>query len=114
MTYNDQHYFGSSIRIENFKQMVADVIKEELKNIIEQQKENIKEGLKNDTEKPMSIGELATHFGVTKVTIHNWRNRGVIQGVKIGRKRFFQKTEITEALGKCGYKPKVSNGGKSV
>jgi hypothetical protein len=45
--------------------------------------------------KPLStIEDVAIRFKVSKATIHNWMNRGIIKGVKVGKNRYFTEVEI--------------------
>jgi excisionase family DNA binding protein len=53
----------------------------------------------SDETKPLlTIADIAKKFKVSKATIHNWLNRGIIQGVKVGKNRYFTEDEIADIL----------------
>ncbi len=52
---------------------------------------------------PLSIQDLATKFQVSKATVHNWINRGIITGKKLGKGRFFDEMEVKKALDKYNF-----------
>lgn len=51
----------------------------------------------------MDMEEVVKFLKVSKVTIHNWKRNGVIKSHKIGRKLYFKKVELNEALKRQKY-----------
>jgi hypothetical protein len=41
-----------------------------------------------------TIPDIAKRFKVSKATVHNWINRGIVRGVKVGKNRYFTEEEI--------------------
>ncbi len=57
-----------------------------------------------EIEKPLlTIGDIAEKFKVSKATIHNWKNKGLIVGQKVGKNRYYTATEIDNALKSKGW-----------
>ena len=46
----------------------------------------------------LTIADVARRFKVSKATIHNWLNRGIIKGVKVGKNRYFTEDEIQNVI----------------
>lgn len=79
------------IKIETLRTM----LREELTKILEEKEAD---GKRKDP--PFNIQQLADHFGKSKATIHNWLNRGLIVGFKMGKGRFFNLHEVEASLKK--------------
>ncbi|MGF7039111.1 helix-turn-helix domain-containing protein [Mucilaginibacter lappiensis] len=45
-----------------------------------------------------TIADICKKFQVSKATIHNWINRGIIKGAKVGKNRYFTDDEINNIL----------------
>jgi hypothetical protein len=72
-----------------------------LRELIREENQKLVEELRKTDEKkqpPLSIGQLAIRYSVSKATIHNWINRKVITGFKIGKGRFFDVSEVERGL----------------
>jgi excisionase family DNA binding protein len=54
----------------------------------------------------LTIGDVAKRFQVCKATVHNWIDRGVITGFKVGKNRYFTEEEVRNSLIRYGYKIK--------
>ena len=71
------------------------------------QKEKKEEENSKQTTSPnsdlLTMPEVIELLKVSKVTIHNWKKKGIIKSHKIGRKLFFKKTEILEAVKRQNY-----------
>jgi len=52
----------------------------------------------DETKPLLTITDLAMRFKVSKATIHNWINRGIIEGVKVGKNRYFTEDELAGIL----------------
>ena len=52
----------------------------------------------NETKPLLTIPDIAKRFKVSKATIHNWINRGIIKGVKAGKNRYFTDDELAGIL----------------
>ena len=53
--------------------------------------------LKEDTAKSQKLlnsAEVAEHFGISKLTLFNWRQAGTIKFTKIGQKVFYRTEDI--------------------
>lgn len=50
-----------------------------------------------NSQKLLNSRDVQKHFGISKLTLQNWRNAGTIKFTKIGNKVFY-KTEDIEAL----------------
>lgn len=50
------------------------------------------------TEELMSMDETCQFLRVSKVTIHKWKKRRLIFSHRIGRKIYFKKQELVEAM----------------
>jgi excisionase family DNA binding protein len=50
-----------------------------------------------DTEETLSI------LKVSKMTIHNWKKKGIIKSYKVGRKIYFKKSELIEGIKRQKY-----------
>lgn len=51
----------------------------------------------------MNIEEVIQFLKVSKVTIHNWKKKGIITSHKMGRKLYFKHSELLEAIKKQKY-----------
>lgn len=58
------------------------------------------------TEKWSSLDEVATYIGVTKDTIRNWIDKGVIPAYKVGKQWKFKFSEIDNWI-KSGESAKI-------
>jgi hypothetical protein len=52
----------------------------------------------DETKPLLTISDIATRFKVTKATVHNWKNQGIIKGVKVGKNRYFTEDELAGIL----------------
>jgi excisionase family DNA binding protein len=77
-----------------FKQFVKEGIAEFA--IEQKQLEELKNPL-------LTIDDIAKRFKVCKATVHNWINRGIIVGMKVGKNRYFTEEEVRSALTKYGF-----------
>lgn len=50
--------------------------------------------LEEKAQPPLSIAQVAKRYGKSKATVHNWINRGLITGFKMGKGRFFDVGEL--------------------
>ena len=51
----------------------------------------------------LDMEETVEILKVSKVTIHNWKKKGFIKSYKVGRKLYFKKAELVEALTRQKY-----------
>ena len=66
------------------KDCIKDVLKEERKNVSD----------KSNDEELLNIEAVQKMLGVSKVTIHKWKKKGLIPFYKINRKLYFKKSEL--------------------
>jgi transcriptional antiterminator len=101
------------------EQILKDVIREsinelryedkELRDLEIKLKENEKQ--KAPAPKPLSIPQLAERYGVSKATVHNWRNQKLITGFKMGKGRFFHLEEVEKNLTQYRYLDRLESQG---
>jgi predicted DNA-binding transcriptional regulator AlpA len=61
---------------------------------------NIKDVLSN-IEKPneyLSANDICKRFGITKPTVYEWRDRGILVARKLGARVYYRMDEIEEAM----------------
>jgi len=51
----------------------------------------------------LNMTETIAFLKVSKVTIHNWKKAGIIKSHKMGRKLYFKKSELLEAIKRQKY-----------
>lgn len=74
--------------IDEFKKIIADTVEKKIESIIE----------KNSYEKLIKTKELTQRLGISRVTLHAWRKKGLIKSYKIENKVFFKWSEIINHL----------------
>ncbi len=76
---------------DEFTELIQKTIKNELKNfsIVPQPVQ---------TEELLSIEEAGRLLHVSKVTIHKWKKQKLIKAYRIGRKIYFKRQELIEAV----------------
>jgi excisionase family DNA binding protein len=72
------------------KQTVKDSMKNELTELINSSKAQ--------PEELMTIEEASKFLHVSKVTVHKWKKNKLIKAYRIGRKIYFKKHELIEAM----------------
>jgi len=77
---------------EELFQMMCEAFKKALED---QQK---KEQRQAEPEKLRTIKQTAAFFGVSVVTIYNWRNEGRLPFVRVGRRVYFKHSDIMALL----------------
>lgn len=85
-------------KIKWLERIFKDFVKEALTEFKEEQKK-----LEQLNEPPLNINDIAVRFKVCKATIHNWINRGIITGNKVGKNRYFTFGEVRAALKQYGF-----------
>ena len=61
---------------------------------------------KPEGEEPMTVEETCKFLGCSKVTLHKYKKTGLIKARRIGRRIYFLKHEILEAMKKDNFKKK--------
>lgn len=64
--------------------------------------------LTHDTERWLSVEEIAAHLGISKETIYRWVEREKIPGHKVGRLWKFKASEVDQWVFNGGAKSKSS------
>ena len=84
------------------------------KELIERLREVIVESLKTEHPPPsekrsplMTLQETADFFVVTPRSIHNWCGHGLLSPVYIGRRVYFEETEVQDLVQKNKTKKKI-------
>jgi hypothetical protein len=85
-------------KIKWLEKIIKDFVKEAISEFKDEQKK-----IERLTESPLNINGIAVRFGVCKATIHNWINRGIITGYKVGKNRYFTYEEVGAALSKHNF-----------
>ena len=73
---------------------------EEVLNERETEKKKIRKQLKKET-KLMSREEVEKFLGVSDTTLHNWNKSGELPAQKIGRRVYYNKSDIMAKLSSC-------------
>jgi len=81
-----------SMPLEEFQQLLKDLIKDELKDF--------NKDVKIQDDDLMSIEEVKTFLHVSKPTIHAWKKKKLIRSYRIGRRIFFKKHELLDCMKK--------------
>ena len=79
----------SDFKFRVFEKMIRQFFTESLEAVLLKQ-QYLRDGSKN----LLTINDIAKRFKVSKATIHNWLNRGIIKGIKVGKNRYFTEDEI--------------------
>ena len=79
----------SDFKFRVFEKMIRQFFTESLEAVLLKQ-QYLRDGSKN----LLTISDIAKRFKVSKATIHNWLNRGIINGIKVGKNRYFTEDEI--------------------
>lgn len=76
---------------------------ETVRKCIKEEVEKLLQVYVDDKSPLLTIQELSVKLKVTKATIHNYLKKGLINGEKMGKNRYFKMAEVNEALKKYGY-----------
>jgi hypothetical protein len=94
----------ADLKFKHLEQIFKDYFKEAISEWKEEQKKQ------DEPAKPlMTIMDLAKRYKITKATVHNWINRGIITGNKVGKNRYFTEEEARTALTKYGFTKQWEN-----
>ncbi|MEM7373897.1 MAG: helix-turn-helix domain-containing protein [Bacteroidota bacterium] len=78
------------LEITEFRSLLKEAIREEIKQILDLQQ----------YEPLIKTQEAMKLLGVSKVTLLNWRNSGLIPSYKVNSRVYFKKSELLAAVGK--------------
>jgi len=84
-----------SLSIEELKTLIADSLSTGLQTYHSTEPEKQEEPL-------LKIEDICSLFNVSKVTIHDWKRKGILPFYRISRKIYFKKNEVIDALTKAG------------
>ena len=71
-------------------------IQDGIKDVLDQKHTNASESEKE--EDLLTIEEVQKIFRVSKVTIHKWKQKGLIPYYKMNRRLYFKKSEVIDSL----------------
>ena len=52
----------------------------------------------NEPKRYLSADEVCQHFGITKPTLHDWKNRKIVKSYKLGGRVYYRLSEIESAM----------------
>jgi len=108
MLTNNDWQILRELRVETKMKCLEVIIKDYVKEALCEWQEEQRQ--RNEQEKPLlNIEDLAKRFKITKATVHNWINRGIITGKKLGKNRYFTDDEVRKALTKYGFTKQWDN-----
>jgi len=91
------------IDVKTLKSILGDIVENALQaskavdsNLMKGETVNAESGL-------MDMEEVIKFLKVSKVTIHNWKKSGIITSHKMGRKLYFKRSELMNAIKRQRY-----------
>ncbi len=85
--------FFTNYSSDELKEIIQDSINSEFAKIANQT---------NETSDLIKAKEACSFLQVSKVTLYNWMNEGLISGYYLGSRLYFKKSELIESLSKKG------------
>jgi len=85
--------FFTNYSSDELKEIIQDSINSEFAKIANQT---------NETSDLIKAKEACIFLQVSKVTLYNWMNDGLISGYYLGSRLYFKKSELIESLSKKG------------
>ncbi len=89
---NSKQFF-TNYSSDELKEIIQDSINSEFAKIANQT---------NETSDLIKAKEACIFLQVSKVTLYNWMNDGLISGYYLGSRLYFKKSELIESLSKKG------------
>ena len=86
----------TTIPLEDFKSVMHEIVREELRSEASQ----LKHEAPSTQEELIKIDSAAKLLGVSKVTIHSWKKKGILPFYRLSNKIYFKKSEVILALQK--------------
>ncbi len=82
----------TNYQIEELTDLIKSCLRSELKKLPQQTEEN------KQQEELLSIEDIQQMFRVSKVTIHEWKKKGILPYYKMNRRVYFKKSEVIDSL----------------
>lgn len=91
------------IDVKTLKNILSDIVENAMLSLNNQ--DNILMNGENVNQETglMNMEEVIKFLKVSKVTIHNWKKKGIITSHKMGRKLYFKRSELLDAIKKQKY-----------
>ena len=91
------------IDIKTLKTILGDIVSNAI-NALRPEANNLMKGEDVNTESGlMDMAEVIKLLKVSKVTVHNWKKKGIITSHKMGRKLYFKRSELIGAIKRQKY-----------
>lgn len=85
--------FGEVLRL-----LIKEVVKEAVAEVLKNQAEP-KKALTNDFgAELLKVDDICQMFGVSRVTVHNWKRKGILQPYYISSRLYFKRSEVEVIL----------------
>ena len=97
------HGVFTFVPLDDLKQFIKDSVK----NSVNEEISNLINSTKAQQEQLMTLSEACDFLHVSKVTIHKWKKLKKIQSYRIGRKIYFKRQELINALNNLTVKNKI-------
>lgn len=91
------------IDIKTLKHILSDIVENAIQTLNDQGNILMKGESVNQETGLMNMEEVIQFLKVSKVTIHNWKKKGIITSHKMGRKLYFKRSELLDAIKKQKY-----------
>ena len=111
MSYTNANAFGFEeaersplvlVDIRTLRSIIGDVVEKAVQSVglvqnsTKKDEERLEDGL-------LGMEETLKLLKVSKVTIHNWKKKGIIKSHKMGRKLYFKRAELMDAIKRQKY-----------
>ena len=83
----------TDFRFRMMEKIIKQFFTESLEAVLLKQKD-----LAEGTRTLSTIADIAIRFKVSKATVHNWLNQGLLSGLKVGKNRYFTEEEIRRVI----------------
>lgn len=91
------------VDIRMLKSILSDIVRQAIQTVSPTGKGKTEEIQISPEDTLMDMEETLKFLKVSKVTIHNWKKGGIIKSHKMGRKLYFKKVELLDALKRQKY-----------
>lgn len=92
----------NQITSEELRHIISEEVSATAKVLIAQLRKEIEQN--SNSERFVSVKELAEHFGKSQMTIYDWKKKNLIPYHSISNKIFFKISEVENAMNRGGLK----------